>query len=144
MSLPTTSSSSTSSTAAALSSQDTVSCLPRPPDDGILPSALQPCNYRLVPHCAHVMEYSHTTAPPSDWCVSRHRDLPCLFRDTLLSTWWTSNQQRAIAATFTAWDSDAAGPMPPWLRGQWDAEWKAPTGSGVLLMLLQSYDAQAG
>jgi hypothetical protein len=52
------------------------------------------------------MQYSHDLQPPRDWCVSRHRDLPCIFRDTLLSTWWSSEQQRAIVTTFTAWDTD--------------------------------------
>ena len=52
------------------------------------------------------MQYHHALQPPRDWCVNRHRDLPCIFRDTLLSTWWSREQQRAIADTFTAWDTD--------------------------------------
>jgi hypothetical protein len=106
------SSSSSSSSSNTLTSQHPVSCLPRAADvDTILASTLQPCLYRIIPQCARLTEYCHVNQPPSDWTVSRHRDLPCIFRDTLLRTWWTADQQRAIAATFTAWDSDTSHPL---------------------------------
>jgi hypothetical protein len=98
--------SSSSSSPPTLASPHPVSVLPRSANDGILPSTLQPATYRLAPNLPSPMQYHHGLQPPRDWCINRNRDLPCIFRDTLLSTWWSSEQQRAIAATFTAWDTN--------------------------------------
>ena len=61
-----------------------------------------------------VTEYSSSPAlfPPTNWLGQRHRDLPCVFRDTFSSTaYWTTEQESAIRDTFKDWDSDEKHPL---------------------------------
>jgi hypothetical protein len=70
------------------------------------------CAVDVVKSCMTVIEYSPSLPPPTDWLRMRHRDIPCIFRDTFTTTaFWTAQQQTAIISTFKDWNSDENHPL---------------------------------
>ena len=52
------------------------------------------------------MDYTAQRPPPANW-LKRHADTPAIFRDTMASTvYWSDEQRNAIRAAFSGWRDD--------------------------------------
>ena len=58
----------------------------------------------INPRYATAMDYTPFRLPPSDWIIDRHIGTPAIFRDTLASScFWTDEQRTAITAALRDW-----------------------------------------